>query len=105
MKYTRKYLASAHSNPRFLQLHLHSLRHFRATQLYWQTKDLLHVQHILGHRSITNTVRYAHLVDWKDEGQYISKVAKSLDEFTGLLEQGFEYVADYEAFKVLKKRK
>src|SRR5438132_12364001 len=50
---TRKVLAEANNNPRFLQIHLHS---FRATMVYAQTRDLLCVMKILGHRSITNTI-------------------------------------------------
>ncbi len=102
---TRKILAKSHSNPRYLSIHLHTFRHFRATMLYAQTRDLLHVKHILGHRSITNTIRYVGMIAYEGNDAYTSKVAKSLDEFTGLLEQGFEFVADYQDFKVLRKRK
>src|SRR5207237_10319963 len=52
----RKILAESNNNPRFLQIHLHSFRHFRATMVYAQTRDLLYVMKILGHRSITNTI-------------------------------------------------
>jgi integrase len=31
---TRRILAETNNNPRFLQIHLHSFRHFRATMLY-----------------------------------------------------------------------
>ncbi len=102
---TRQYLAKAQSNPRFLNIHLHSLRHLRATLVYHETKDLLYTQQILGHRSISNTMKYTHLVDWKDGEQYLTKVAKSLEEFTGYLENGFEYVADYGDCKILRKRR
>jgi hypothetical protein len=37
--------------------------------------------------------------------EFIVKVASSLDEFTKLLEVGFEYVSDYSDKKVLRKRK
>jgi hypothetical protein len=33
------------------------------------------------------------------------KVASSLEEFTNLIESGFEYVSDYEGKKVLRKRR
>jgi hypothetical protein len=36
---------------------------------------------------------------------YTVKVASTLDEYTSLLEQGFEYVSDYEDKKILRKRK
>ncbi len=50
-------------------------------------------------------MRYARLVDWGDTEEYVVKVAKSLGEFTGFLEKGFQYVGDFEGCKVLKKRK
>jgi hypothetical protein len=36
---------------------------------------------------------------------YTVKVASNIDEFTNLLESGFEYVSDYEGKKILRKRK
>ncbi len=39
----RRQLAKVSFNPRFLQIHLHTFRHFRATYLYHSTKDLLYV--------------------------------------------------------------
>jgi hypothetical protein len=37
--------------------------------------------------------------------EYTVKIASTIDEFTALLESGFEYVSDYEGKKVLRKRK
>ncbi len=55
---TRKFLAQTQNNPRFLNTHLHSFRHFRATMLYHQTKDIIYTQQVLGHKSLSNTMRY-----------------------------------------------
>jgi hypothetical protein len=43
------------------------------------------------------------LQDYSDE--YTVKVAKNIDEFTELFEQGFEYIGEYEDKKILRKRK
>jgi hypothetical protein len=43
------------------------------------------------------------MINYSDE--YTVKVANDLDEFTKLLESGFEYVSDYEGKKILRKRK
>ena len=44
-------------------------------------------------------------MEFEDEDNFTVKVAQNLDEFTELLEQGFEYVTDYGEAKVLRKRK
>ena len=102
---TRKILAETNNNPRFLNIHLHTFRHFKATSLYHQTKDLLYVQRCLGHRSISNTLRYTQLVDWKEEAGFICKVAKSLDEASALIEAGFDYVTELDGVRLFRKRK
>jgi hypothetical protein len=59
---------------------------------------------MLGHKRIENTLVYTHLIDFEEDA-YVVKVASSIEEFTVLLESGFEYVSDYEDNKVLRKRK
>ena len=101
---TRRTLAETQNNPRFHQIHLHTFRHFRATSLYAQTKDLLYVQKILGHKSIQNTLRYIQLVTNDEPSAWIVKAASNVDEAKGLLEQGFEYVTDMESVKLFRRR-
>src|SRR5436190_16937423 len=79
---------------------------FRATMLYAQTRDLLYVMKILGHRSITNTIRYTQLVDFKDGESFICKVAKSADDAVKLVESGFEFASSFpDLIQLYKKRK
>lgn len=72
---------------------------------YHRTKDILYVKELLGHKNIQNTLVYTHLVSFEEEDAYIVKVASSIEEFTVLLESGFEYVSDYGDAKVLRIRK
>jgi len=72
---------------------------------YHRTKDILFVKELLGHKNIQNTLVYTHLVSFEDDDAYTVRVASSIEEFTVLLESGFEYVSDYEGRKVLRKRK
>jgi hypothetical protein len=58
----------------------------------------------MGHRKIATTLRYTQLVDMGGD-EWVVKVASSIEEFSTLLESGFEYVSDYEGRKVLRKRK
>jgi hypothetical protein len=71
---------------------------------YHRTKDILYVKQLLGHKSLKNTLVYTHLVEFDNENQYVIKVASSLDEFTSLLENGFQYISDYNDKKIFRKR-
>ncbi len=91
-------------NPRINAISFRTLRHFRASTLYHRTKDILLVKSELGHKSLTSTLVYTHLISFKDD-DYVCKVAKSIEESTSLIENGFEYVTDFEEAKLFRKRK
>ena len=46
----------------------------------------------------------AQLVEFSDD-DYVSRVAKDLEELCQLVEAGFEYVTDMDGVKVFRKRK
>jgi len=100
----RKRVAFKLGNPRILQIHFHTFRHWKATMEYYKTKDILHVMQLLGHKNIKNTLIYTQLVS-VNENEYICKVAKTLEEATQLIEAGFEYVCDMDGCKLFRKRK
>ncbi len=100
----RKRTAGKFQNPEILKIRLYDLRHFYGSMLYHKTKDLFFVKEKLGHRSISSTMRYLHLIDW-DYDEFTVKIASSIEEFSKLLEVGFEYVSDFNEAKVLRKRK
>ena len=100
----RKKIAYKLGNPRILQIHFHTLRHWKATMEYHRTKDILHVMRMLGHKSITNTLKYTQLVDFQND-DYVCKAAKTLTEASQLIEAGFEYVTEMEEVKLFRKRK
>jgi integrase len=101
---TRNRIAKKLGNPRLTRITLHTFRHWKATTEYHRTKDILYVKNLLGHRDIKNTLVYTHLVNF-EEDSYIVKIASSINEFTKLLESGFEFVSDYDDKKILRKRK
>jgi hypothetical protein len=75
---------------------------------YHKTRDILHVQQVLGHRDLRNTLIYINLekaLFQNADDEYHVKVAQTLDEATKLLEVGFEYVTDMDGAKLFKKRK
>ena len=102
----RKKIAHKLGNPRLLLIHFHTLRHWKATIEYAKTKDLLHVQKLLGHKSIKNTLRYVQLVDVPHEERFICKVAMNVKEASELIELGFEYVTGeyHDGGKIFRRR-
>jgi len=103
----RRRIANRLQNPRLLQIHFHTLRHWKATMEYAKTKDILHVMQILGHKNIKNTLLYVQLAEelFKDRQEYTSKVAKTEKDACELVEAGFEYVCDFDNAKIFRKKK
>ena len=92
-------------NPRLLQIHFHTFRHWKATMEYHKTKDILHVMQMLGHKNIMNTLKYTQLIDFKGD-DYTSKATKDSEEARQLIENGFEYVCTTpEEIMLFRKRK
>jgi len=106
---SRKRVAHKLSNPRINKITFHSLRHWKATMEYHQTRDILHVKKILGHRSIQNTMKYIDLehaiFNSRNDEQFTVKVAETVEEVCELVEAGFEYVTEVNHKQIFRKRK
>jgi len=100
----RHRLATVHKNPRFRQIRIHTFRHWFATEKLRQTKELTHVQYLLGHKSIVNTERYTHMVNF-DAMQYYSAVAENVAEARKLAEDGWSYFCEVNGTKIFRKPK
>jgi site-specific recombinase XerC len=101
---TRKRVANKLQNPRIMQIHFHTLRHWKATMEYHKTRDILHVMNLLGHRNIESTLVYTQLSFESDE--YYSAIASNVEEARKLIEDGFEYVyTTSEGLMLFRKRK
>ena len=98
----RKQLTHTQNNPRFLQIHLHTFRHFYATETLRHTKNLSYVKYALGHKSVMNTERYTHLVDFGND-KYYSAVATTIKEVRQLAEDGWAYFQEIDGKKVFRK--
>jgi integrase len=85
----RKRAAHKLGNSRLLQVHFHTLRHWKGTMEYHKTKDILHVMRVLGHKQIKNTLLYTQLVKFKENDEFVCKVARSPEEIQALIEAGF----------------
>ena len=100
----KKHLAVKLDNARFNRIEYRSYRHWKATNEYRKTKDILHVKWLLGHKRIENTLVYTHLVPL-EKTQYVCRVAHTLEEAQALIEEGFEYVTGMGETKLFRKPK
>ena len=101
----RKKIAKRLQNPRINAISFRTLRHWRASTLYHKTKDILLVKSELGHKSLTSTLVYTHLISFKENDDFVCKAAKTANEAQQLIESGFDYVCDVENYKLFRKRK
>jgi hypothetical protein len=90
--------------PRIHEIAFRSFRHWKATNEYWKTRDILHAKWLLGHKRIENTLVYTHLIKFEN-GNYVCKVAKTVEEASLLIESGFEYVTEMDGVKLFRKPK
>jgi integrase len=86
-------LAKKLQNPRLKQIHFHTLRHYYATRLFTDTKNLPLVQEKLGHRSINSTMVYTHIVEFDEESQNYHHATATNDKEAGqLIDNGWTYI-------------
>jgi integrase len=100
----RKRISRNLGNPRLLQIHFHTFRHWRATMELHKTNNIWTVMKLLGHKSLSNTQRYIGLLpDLTDD--YVSAVAHTTQEIQNLINNGYEYVTNNGDDKIFRKRK
>jgi integrase len=108
LTHQRRRIAEKLKNPRLIKIHYHTFRHYKATQLYHQTRDILYVMKFLGHRDVKNTLIYIDLeiaCYSKGGDNYHAKTARTETEALQLIEAGFEYVCDIGEVKIFRKRR
>jgi integrase len=105
---SRRKLAFKLQDPRLLQIHFHTLRHWKATMEYHKTKDLLHVMAFLGHKKSDNTLLYVQLdknLFRNSDDHFIIKTAHNVEEAEELGEIGFEPFDIIDGMHLYRKRK
>jgi integrase len=91
-------------NPRIQQIHFHTFRHWKATQEFHKTNNVILVMKLLGHKCLNNTQRYIQLLpDLSDD--YVADVAHNTKEAVKLIEAGYTFVQTIGDEHIYKKRK
>ena len=97
------------SNPRLKQIHFHTFRHWKATMLYHNIKDIMTVKAFLGHKSVLSTQVYVNIeaaLFLSTNDEWICKATRDPVEAQKLIETGFEYVATTpDGLMLFRKRK
>lgn len=92
----RKRVVREQNNPRLLRITFRSFRHWRATYEYHETRSLLHVKKLLGHKNVQNTMVYIDieraLYGDEEDANFISRGTTSTKGARTLIEAGFQYV-------------
>ncbi len=104
-RHCRNVTAKKLAKPILKTIRLYDLRHYFATMLYRQTKDILYVKQQLGHNNIKNTLIYTQLLVDEQDDNCTCRVAQSIKDDRELIEAGFEYVTDRDDVKIYRKRK
>jgi integrase len=106
---TRKSLSHKLQNPRLLRISLHTFRHWKATSLYHQTKNILLVKEFLGHANLDNTLLYIQIEQaifgLNSDDEFIVNATNNKEEIKKLLSVGFEYVCQKDDLLYFRKRK
>jgi len=101
----RKRIAKNLQNPRLLQIHFHTFRHWKATRELHKTNNVYFVMKLLGHKSLSNTQRYLHLLPELSD-DFICEIATTTQQVKKLVEDGYDYVQTInENEHIYKKRK
>jgi len=89
--WARGYIAAKTANKDLKKIHLHTFRHFFATKLYLQTRDIRYVQKKMGHRSITSTIIYENSEPNQEVETYTVKAVTTREEAEKLIALGYEF--------------
>jgi integrase len=100
----RKKVAQRLNNPRILKISFVTFRHWAATMLYHQTRNILLVKKLLGHKKIENTMKYTQLIQFKDTDYDVTS-AETVEEAKKLGEAGFEKYDEFNGIHLYRKPK
>jgi integrase len=85
-------------------IRLYDFRHYFCTMTLHRTKDAFFIMNKMGHKKLTTTQKYMHLIDL-DSDESICIATNNVKEATELIEAGFDYATEMDGSKLFKKRK
>jgi len=93
-------------NLRLLKIRFTTFRHWGRTMLaYYTHGNVLKVKELLRHKSIQNTMKYIHMVHFKDPEEFEVASATTAEEVKQLATAGFEKVDEIHGIHVFRRPK
>jgi len=92
-------------NPRLLSIHFTTFRHWGGTMLaYYTHGNVLAVKKALRHKRIKNTMKYIHMIEFKDSEFEVAS-ASSVEDIKELATLGFEKFDEVKGIHIFKRPK
>jgi integrase len=102
---TRERTAKKLCKPELNNIPLKSLRNYSGAQNYYKFTDAIRTMRHLRHKKLETTMHYIRGITIGGDEEYTCKTAKTVEEATQLIENGFQYVTEIDGIKLFKKRK
>jgi integrase len=102
---TRERTAKKLCKPELNSIPLKNLRNYSGAKLYYKLVDPIAVMRHLRHKKLETTMHYIRGITIGGEEEYTCKTAKTIQEATQLIENGFQYVTEIDETKLFRKRK
>jgi len=92
-------------NPRPAQIAFKSFRHWGGSMIaHYTNGNVLTVQKLLRHKSVLNSMKYIHMINFKDD-EFEVTTATDIEEAKKVLSAGFEYVTEKDGIMLFRKPK
>jgi integrase len=92
-------------NPRLRSICFKSFRHWGGSMIaHYTNGNVLTVKKLLRHKRVENTMKYIHMIDFK-ENEFETTTATTAEEAKKALEQGFTYCMDKEGISLFRRPK
>jgi integrase len=101
----RKRAAQRLQNPRLKAISFKTFRHWGGSLIAHYTHgNVLKVKKLLGHKRIESTMKYIHMMPFKDD-EFDVAAATTIEEAKKLIAIGFEYITEMKGIKLFRKPK
>jgi len=101
----RKRAAQRLQNPRLRAISFKTFRHWGGSMIaHYTNGNVLKVKKLLGHKRIESTMKYIHMMPFKDD-EFDVAAATTIEEAKKLIAIGFEYITEMKGIKLFRKPK